>query len=105
MNAERIRVPDSVGYGLNPGVELAPLRSLLSNSRDRRARKNLRNVADTGRGGGRRCCQGNGRVELVRGRYGPALWIRTMIGTVHLEPRGEFQNVMILEGTPGASEA
>src|ERR1035437_9362710 len=63
-------VPDSVGFGLNPGVELALPRSLLSNWRDRAARKNVQNVADTGKGGSHRCCQDNGRGNLVRGRYG-----------------------------------
>ena len=38
----------NVGFGLNPGVELALPRRLLSNWRDRAARKNLPNVADTG---------------------------------------------------------
>jgi hypothetical protein len=60
----------NVGFGLNPGVELAPPRGLLSNWRDRPARKNVQNVADTGAAGHRRCCQDNGRGNLVRGRYG-----------------------------------
>ena len=37
-------VLENIGFGLNPGVELAPPRSLLSNWRDRPARKNPRNV-------------------------------------------------------------
>ena len=53
-------VLENVGFGLNPGVELAPPRRLLSNRRDRPARENLRNVADTGNGRGWRCCQDNG---------------------------------------------
>ena len=54
-------VSENVGFGLNPGVELAPPRRLLSNWRDRPARKNLPNVADTGYGGGWRYCQDNRR--------------------------------------------
>ena len=54
-------VRENVGFGLNPGVDLAPPRRLLSNRRDRPARENLRNVADTGYGGGCRCRQDNGR--------------------------------------------
>ena len=46
--------------GVNPGVELAPPRPLRSNWGDRPPCENLRNVADTGNGGGRRCCQDNG---------------------------------------------
>jgi hypothetical protein len=72
-------VPDNVGFGLNPGVELAPRRSLLSNWRDPRACKNLRNVADTGEPGCQRCRQDNGRGNFVRGRYGSPAWIRTTI--------------------------
>ena len=54
-------VRENVGFGLNPGVEVAPPRSLLSNWRDFRACKNLRNVADTGSCGDWRSCQDNGR--------------------------------------------
>ena len=54
-------VLENVGFGLNPGVELAPPRRLLSNWRDRPACENLRNVADAGYGGARRCRQDNGR--------------------------------------------
>ena len=63
-------VLENVGFGLNPGVELAPPRRLLSNWRDCPARKHLRNVADTDKGGGHRWCQDNGRGNLVRGLYG-----------------------------------
>ena len=52
--------PDNVGSDLNPRVELALPRRPPSNWRDRPPRENLRNVADTGNGGGRRCCQDNG---------------------------------------------
>ena len=50
-----------MGSGLNPGVELAPPPSLSSNRRERAARKNVQNVADTSKGGGRRSCQDNWR--------------------------------------------
>ena len=63
-------VRENLGFGLNPGVELAPPRSLISNWRDRAARKNLRNVADTGNGGGGRCRQDNGPVNLGRRQAG-----------------------------------
>src|ERR1017187_8738769 len=72
--------PDNVGSDLNPRVELALPRRPPSNWRDRPPRENLRNVADTGNGGGRRCCQDNWRAKLVRGRFGSPAWIRT---TVH----------------------
>ena len=52
------------GAGLNPGVELGPPQNLSSNQRDGMARKNLRNVADTGEGTGGRCCQQNRRPRL-----------------------------------------
>jgi hypothetical protein len=61
---------ENAGSGLNPGVELVSPRSLLSNWRDRPTREKLLNVADTGNGGGYRCCQDNGPVKLVRGRCG-----------------------------------
>jgi hypothetical protein len=64
-------VLENVGFGLNPGVELAPPRSLLSNWRDRRASNNLRNVADTGDGGGWRCRQDNGRGIWYADRMAP----------------------------------
>jgi hypothetical protein len=54
-------VLENVGFGLNPGVELAPPRSFFSNWRGCPARKNLPNVADTGYGGDWRCRQDNGR--------------------------------------------
>jgi hypothetical protein len=57
-------------FGLNPRVEFAPPRRLVSNWRDCPERENLRNVADTGNGRGWRCCQDNGRGELVRERCG-----------------------------------
>lgn len=63
-------VLENVGFDLNPGVELAPQRRLLSNWRNRPACKNVRNVADTGAAGNRRCCQDNERGDLVRGRCG-----------------------------------
>ena len=63
-------VSENVGFGLNPGVELAPPRSLLSNWRERRTCKILPNVADTGNSRGRRCCQDNGPGNLVCGQYG-----------------------------------
>ncbi len=78
-------VRENVGFGLNPGVELAPPRSLISNWRNRRVRKNLRNVADTSNGGGWRCCQDNGRGKLGRGQRGSPAWIRTTINISHLE--------------------
>ena len=65
-------VQENVGFGLNPGVDLALPRRLLSIWRDCPARENLRNVADTGDGGGHRCCQDNGPGNLARGRYGSA---------------------------------
>ena len=85
-------VRDNVGFGLNTGVELAPPRRLLSNRRDRPARKNVQNVADTGNGGGHRCCQDNGRGNLVRGRYGSPYWIRTVLNNSGDKSRisGEF---------------
>jgi hypothetical protein len=49
-------VLENLGFDLNPRVELAPLRRLLSNWRHP-ACKNVRNVADTGASGNRRCCQ------------------------------------------------
>jgi hypothetical protein len=64
-------VPDNVGFGLNPGVELAPPCSLLSNWRDLRACKNLRNVADTGDCGDWRCRQDNGRGIWYADRLAP----------------------------------
>ena len=67
-----------LGFGLNPRVELAPPHPLLPNWRDRPVCKNVRNVADTGNRGGRRCCQVNRRGNLVRGRYG--------------SPEGRFSN-------------
>ena len=73
---------ENVGFGLNPGVELAPPRSLISKWRNRRAYKNLRNVADTGKGDSERCCQDNGRVNSGRGRCGSARWIRTALDIV-----------------------
>jgi hypothetical protein len=72
-------VPDNVGYGLNPRVERALPRRLLSNWRDRPARENLRNVADTGNGGRRRCRQDSALVSFVRGPYGSPAEIRTPI--------------------------
>ncbi len=55
---------NNLGFGLNPGVESATPRSLISNRREGAASKNLRNVGDTGESGGWRCCQDNGRVNL-----------------------------------------
>ena len=72
-------VPDNVGFGLNPEVERAPPRRLLSNWRDRPACKNLRNVATTGTGAPLRGCQDNGRLNLGRGWFGSPAWIRTTI--------------------------
>src|ERR1017187_5702150 len=72
-------VLENVGFGLNPGVELAPPHRLLSNWRDRPACKNVRNVADTGAADHRRCCQDEGRGNLVRGRFGSPYWIRTVL--------------------------
>jgi hypothetical protein len=45
------------GSAPTPGGKLAPPRNRSSNRRKRAARKNLRNVADTGETGGGRCCQ------------------------------------------------
>ena len=46
------------------GVELGPPRCLSSNRRERAARKNLRNVGDTGEGDAGRSGQQNSRSEL-----------------------------------------
>jgi hypothetical protein len=46
------------------GVELGPPRCLSSNRRERAAKKNLRNVGDTGEGDAGRCCQQNSHSEL-----------------------------------------
>src|ERR1035437_9958367 len=63
--------------------------------------KNLRNVGDTGAGGGGRCCQQNTRLELGQKGSGSALWIRTVVDTIGMERRGEFQNVTVfLNGIP-----
>ena len=61
------------------GVELAPPRCLSSNRRERAARKNLRNVGDTGEGDCRCCCQQNSRPELGQNGSGSPAWIRTTI--------------------------
>jgi hypothetical protein len=58
------------GFGLNPGVEPAPPRSLSSNQRECAARENLWNVADTGEGDGTCCCQQSERNELGQKMYG-----------------------------------
>jgi hypothetical protein len=58
------------GPASTPGVECATLRIKVSNRREGAERKNPRNVADTGNGGDRRCCQGNGRGNLVHGWFG-----------------------------------
>jgi hypothetical protein len=66
LNGEtRELAPENVGLGLNPGVELAPPRRLVSNWRDRRARKNLRNVADTCQVDPSGCCQQDWRYEAT----------------------------------------
>jgi hypothetical protein len=72
-------VPDNVGFGLNPGVVLAPLRRLLSNWRDRPPRENLRNVADTGEVNRGRRRQQNRRLELGQKCSGSPARIRTSI--------------------------
>jgi hypothetical protein len=46
------------------GVERAPPRNFSSNERERAARQNPRNVADTGEVNDGRCCQQNTRYEL-----------------------------------------
>ena len=46
------------------GVELGPARCLSSNRRERKARENLRNVADTCEVDRWRSCQRNRRLEL-----------------------------------------
>lgn len=50
--------------GLNPGVECATPQIVVSNERERETRKSVRNVADTGEGDGRCCCQEDRRVKL-----------------------------------------
>lgn len=52
---------NSVGFGLNPRVELVPPLSVFSNWRDCPQHKNLWNVTDTGEECYRRCCQDSGR--------------------------------------------
>jgi hypothetical protein len=77
---------ENLGFGLKPGVELAPPPRLSSNRRERAAWKNLRYVADTGEGGAQRCCQRNNRSELGRKGSGSPRWIRTVIDiTVEIE--------------------
>ena len=70
-------VHKNLGACLNPGVEYATPRIMVSNRRERAGRKNLRNVADTAETGDRRCCQDNGRGNLARGRCGFPGGIRT----------------------------
>jgi len=62
-----------VGFGLNPGVELAPVEISLP-TRENMARKNTRNVADTGEG--TKCALSAG----AEGNGSPA-WIRTTLLT------------------------
>ena len=52
------------------GVELGHPRCLSSNRSEPVARKNVRNVADTGTRGGGCCCQQNGRFELGQKKCG-----------------------------------
>jgi hypothetical protein len=63
-------VSENVGFGLNPGVELAPPRRLLSNWRTGPGHENLLNVRDTGAVGGGCFCQQNGWVEFGQKRVG-----------------------------------
>ena len=67
------------GSGLNPGVVSAAPRDFTSNRRESTARKNLRNVADTGAAAVARCCQENHGSELGWKQYGSPAWIRTTI--------------------------
>ena len=69
----------NLGLGLNPGVGHAVPRCLSSNWRERAARKNLRNVGDTGEGDGGCCCQHNSGSELGQRGSGSPAWIRTTI--------------------------
>jgi hypothetical protein len=62
---------ESMGFGLNPGVGHAVPRCLSSNQRERRVRKNLRNVADTDEVGGGRSCQRNTALELGQNVVAP----------------------------------
>ena len=79
-------VLENVGFGLNPGVELAPPRPLLSNWRDRPARKNLPNVADTGYGGGWRCRQDNGRGIWCANSLAPQVGLEPVTLRLTAEP-------------------
>src|SRR5579862_8174780 len=67
------------GFGLNPWVDRALPRNLSSNPREPATRTNVRNVADTDVGTGRRCCQQNSRSELGQKCSGSPAWIRTTI--------------------------
>jgi hypothetical protein len=49
-----------------------------------------------GDGGNGRWRQLQQREKVTKTEVGSALWIRTMFDAVHPEPRGEFQNLMVL---------
>ena len=71
------------GSAATLGVELAPPRCLSSNRRERAARKNLRNVADTDEGDGGCCCQQNSRSELgQKGTGSPENVVSNHLSTV-----------------------
>jgi hypothetical protein len=67
-------VRENVGCGLNPGVECATPRNLFSNWRNRRARKNLGNVANTDEPDGGCCCQQNRAFQLGVRKCGSPLF-------------------------------
>ena len=63
----------------SPSRSVAPRCRFGSATHNRRAYKDLRNVTDTGKGDGERCCQDNGRLNLGRGRFGSTRWIRPAV--------------------------
>ena len=83
---------ENVGFGLNPGVELAPPRNLSSNQRERATRQDPRNVADTGESDGGRCCQQNSRLELGQKWRGSP---KTMVSN-HLSAAAHVPKSLIL---------
>jgi len=76
---------ENAGFGPNPGVASVAPRDLSSNRRESTARKNLRNVADTGAAAVARCCQENHGSELGWRQFGSPAWIRTTITSTNAE--------------------
>ena len=85
------------GSASTQGLSAHPRMTSLPTGENPATRENLRNVGDTGKVGGGRCCQQDRRMELGQEWCGSALWIRTVVDAMGLEHSAEFQNLVVLE--------